>query len=147
MAEPLRNVDYNEEQYFNRKVSNHYNYDRPHASLSNIEPLPNETHEELVTKQFVAKKKWKLSKFEISWLTVCGILCVIAISASFIVRRDIMEQKRSINDLEVSIADYQSGTKVLKSQITEQYNYEQIKEAAAENGMSVEKDRVRTVGK
>lgn len=149
MSEQLRSVDYNEDQYFNRKVSNHYNYDRPQVSNALNEPNYGEPYEESESQSqnFVAKKKWKLSKFEISWLVICGIISVIIISTSFIVRRDIMEQTRSINNLEVSIAEYESSTKVLKSQITEQYNYDQIKEAAAENGMVVDKDRVRTVEK
>ncbi|XJS09943.1 hypothetical protein ACF3NG_07280 [Aerococcaceae bacterium WGS1372] len=146
MAEPSRNIDYNEEQYFNRKLSNHYNYDRPQASVSQDIPNTRETYEELNSRQFVVKKKWKLSKFEISWLTICGILSVIAISASFIVRSNVLEQKKSINALEASIAKYQSSTKVYEGQITEQYNYDRIKEVAAENGLSIDKDRVRTVG-
>lgn len=146
MAEPLRNIDYNEEQFFNRKVANHYNYVRPQASVSQSIPNTTETYEELDSRQFVSKKTWKLSRFEISWLTICGILSVIAIISSFVVRSDVLEQKISINALETSIAEYESSTKLFKSQITDQYNYDQIKETAEENGMSVDKDRVRTVG-
>lgn len=146
MAEPLRNIDYNEEQFFNRKVANHYNYVRPQASVSQSIPRTTEAYEESNNRQFVSKKTWKLSRFEISWLTICGIISFIAIISSFIVRSDVLEQKISINALEASIAEYESSTKLFKSQITDQYNYEQIKETAAENGMTVDKERVRTVG-
>lgn len=146
MAEPLRNIDYNEEQFFNRKVANHYNYVRPQASVSQSIASTTEAYEESNNRQFVSKKTWKLSRFEISWLTICGIISVIAIISSFIVRSDVLEQKISINALEASIAEYESSTKLFKSQITDQYNYEQIKETAAENGMTVDKERVRTVG-
>lgn len=146
MAEPLTNINYNEEQFFNRKVANHYNYVRPQASVSQSIPRTTEAYEESNNRQFVSKKTWKLSRFEISWLIICGIISFIAIISSFIVRSDVLEQKISINALEASIAEYESSTKLFKSQITDQYNYEQIKETAAENGMTVDKERVRTVG-
>ena len=58
---------------------------------------------------------------------------------------DIIEQQRSINNLEDSITEYRSNTDILNSQITDQFNYQQIKEAADSNNMTIEKDRVRTV--
>lgn len=144
MSQALEKREYSEEQYFNRKVSNRYNYDQPIASPSYSESV----HEDYITeKQNVSVSKRKLTTFEMSWLCVCSIIAVIAISASFMLRVNMIEQSTSINNLEDSITEYHSNTDVLRSQITEQFNYSQIKDAANNNGMTIDKDRVRTVEK
>lgn len=144
MSQVLEKRNYDEEQYFNRKVANRYNYDQPVASPNYSESVQEDYREE---KQNVSITKRKLTTFEMSWLCVCSIIAVIAISASFILRVDMIEQTTSIDNLEDSITEYSSTTDVLRSQITEQFNYNQIKDAANNNGMTIDKDRVRTVEK
>ncbi|MBZ6526687.1 hypothetical protein HYQ40_02785 [Aerococcaceae bacterium DSM 111021] len=145
MSELLEKTNYNEEQYFNRKMVNHYDYNKPTAS-SNYSVSDTDEYIEEVSRN-VVKSKRKLSKFETIWLSLCSIIAVGAIAFSFLIRVDIIEQRRSINNLEDSITEYRSNTDVLNSQITEQFNYHQIKDAADTNGMTIEKDRVRTVEK
>ena len=143
MSELLEKSNYNEEQYFERKLGNHYDNSQPVASPNYSVPASDQPFEEQESN--VSKKKRKLSKFETIWLSLCSIIAVGAIIASFFIRVDIIEQQRSINNLEDSITEYRSNTDILNSQITDQYNYQQIKEAADSNNMTIEKDRVRTV--
>ena len=143
MSELLEKKNYNEEQYFERKLGNHYDNSQSVASPNYSVPASDQPFEEQESN--VSKKKRKLSKFETIWLSLCSIIAVGAIMTSFFIRVDIIEQQRSINNLEDSIIEYRSNTDILNSQITDQFNYQQIKEAADSNNMTIEKDRVRNV--
>lgn len=145
MSELLEKTHYDDDQYFKRKTVNHYNYNQPIASPNNSESIQEDYREN--SQINVVKKKWKLSKFEISWIALCSILVIGAIAISILIRNDMTEKTRAINALEDSITEYRSHTDVLNSQITEQFNYQQIQKVAGDNNMTIEKDRVRTVEK
>src|SRR5699024_7342867 len=143
MSELLEKTNYNEEQYFERKLGNHYDNSQPVASPNYSVPASDQPYEEQESN--ISKKARKLSKCDTMLLSHCSIIAVGAITASVFIRVDIIEQQRSMNNLEDSMTEYRSSTDSLNSQITDQFNYQQIKEAADSNNMTIEKDRVRTV--
>lgn len=94
----------------------------------------------------VIKTQAKLSLVDKIWFSVCAIISVVILMFALTIRMEIVEIDRSIDQIEDRITEYQTQTEQLRSQIIEQYDYTMIKEAAQNNGMTIDKSRVRTVG-
>lgn len=145
MAELLKEQ---EERYFNRRITNQQNYRQSVARTVGTDTVvhnPEHTQQN-EGNQNVTRYKTRLLLVDKLWLTTCAIISVCILMVTLTIRLEIVEINRSIDQLEDSITEYQTQTEQLKGQIIEQYNYASIKEAAQSNGMTIDKNRVRTVG-
>lgn len=136
----------NNEPYFNRKIERNHYYQHAHSSPDYIEAGEEFDEATLPRYHNVTKTKTRLSKLEKFWVFSCVIITLCMLIYTLTVRMGIIEMNQSIDDIEDRVTLYQTQTEQLRSQITKQYDYDQIKGAAQDSGMTIDKGRVRTVG-
>lgn len=98
------------------------------------------------TDQQVKKRAKALGKGTWIALGVCMCITLILTVCNLVIQYRDAEMIRATQVYEQQIADLNLQTTQLMDQITEQYNFEAIKEAAEAEGLYVDESRVRNVG-
>ncbi|MBS4455654.1 hypothetical protein [Tuanshanicoccus lijuaniae] len=90
-------------------------------------------------------KRVSLSLADKGLLLVSCIVVVILIVANMLVQMDTKNTKTAIANTEANTAQLQAHTDLLLNNLSSQYNYDVIKEAAKKNQMTIDSSRVRSV--
>ncbi|MBR7928123.1 hypothetical protein KBI51_08025 [Aerococcaceae bacterium zg-ZUI334] len=93
----------------------------------------------------VRVKRLSLSLADKVVLTVSCAIAIVLIVANMLVQMDTKITKTAIANTEINTAQLQAHTDLLLNNLSSQYNYEVIKEAAKQNQMTIDSARVRSV--
>lgn len=78
-----------------------------------------------------------------------GIVCIVALAMiclNLVIQYQTTPFINATEEIQIVTSDIESQTKILINEIAERHDYDIIKQIAEENGMQLEKSRVRNVG-
>lgn len=104
-------------------------------------PLPKEVGK---TKSKEKIQSRALSKLSVFILSLTGIILVVCAGWYMKIQAEIYVTHSSISSLELETANLQAQTEEIMNQNSNQYNYQSVKEAASKQGLSIDKERVRS---
>lgn len=84
--------------------------------------------------------RWNL--LEIAWLCISVVVTLVICGMIIANQMDIREKELSMNHLEKQIQNYQILSDELRAEIALMYNYQDIKKAAEDAGMRIDKARI-----
>ena len=145
------------EQYFKRSSQARYRQvaspEPPLATSAAIEDSPVLGAPDLVsrpkanshTKSRVGS--FRLSRYEILMLMLTFLVVVGSVFINLIMQSKTQSIQRSSQELMQQTLELQKQTDVMRDQMTEQYKYDNIKQAAEKQGMKVRQDSVKDLTK
>ena len=89
----------------------------------------------------------RLSRYEILMLMLTFLVVVGSVFINLIMQSKTQSIQRSSQELMQQTLELQKQTDVMRDQMTEQYKYDNIKQAAEKQGMKVRQDSVKDLTK
>lgn len=91
-------------------------------------------------------KRLRLNRAEKSLLLVAVIICGLIIVSQVFLHYNNIRTLQAIENYTAKTSQLQQQTSQINEEIAKQFNYERIKQVAIEEGMTLDKSRIRNVG-
>ena len=145
------------EQYFKRSSQTRYrqvaNPEPPLATSAAIDDSPALGAPDLVSRPRVGSQtksrvgSLRLSPYEVFLLMLTFLVVVGSVFVNLMMQSKTQSIQRSSQEMMQQTLELQKQTDVMRDQMTEQYKYDNIKQAAEKQGMKVRQDSVKDLTK
>ena len=145
------------EQYFKRSSQARYrqvaNPEPPLATGAAIDDSPALGAPDLVSRPRVGSQtknrvgSLRLSRYEVFLLMLTFLVVVGSVFVNLMMQSKTQSIQRSSQEMMQQTLELQKQTDVMRDQMTEQYKYDNIKQAAEKQGMKVRQDSVKDLTK
>lgn len=149
MAEQAKHYEQDDLKYSNRRSSAkreyNYPYDGNMHQSSQPEFLDDLAHSEETSTQATTSAQ-RLTKSEKGYLAIIGVLVVGLTIWNLVIQYKDNQLAEATFEYQVKTSELQSQTDLILNELASKYDYNAIKQAANENGMTLQKSQVRNVG-